>query len=349
MLDAGATVHTVDMRRTPWHPANGTAIAQLRRLIAKRDPRVVHGHSSVAGVLARAATDSPDVARFYTPNGLATGRAARVIERRFGARTDRLIAVSASEASRAIDLGLVPQERVTVIPNGIDLSPPAVNTMNLRAHLGLPADTPLVGCVARLVPQKAPEQFVRACHGVARVRSDVHFVLIGSGPLQARVDAEVSAAALGSHFHQLNYLADAWAVLGQLDVFLLPSAFEGGPYTPLEAMRAGVPVVLSDVIGNRDVVEHGITGFVTPFGADGQTAAAVLNLLGDAMLRRSVAEAAVDRLRRHFDVKVMGQSLNRLYAETSATVASATRRSTRRLPQPASASSINAFDAKAAQ
>jgi glycosyltransferase involved in cell wall biosynthesis len=349
MSEAGAVVHRVDMRRTPWHPANGRAVAEIRRLIAHREPQLVHGHSSVGGALARASCTSPDVRRFYTPNGLASGRVPRMIERRLGRRTDQLIAVSASEARRVIELGLVPESRVTIIPNGIELCPAPVEADDLRARLGLPKGTPLVGCIARLVPQKAPEQFVRICRDVALSRPDVHFLIIGGGPLQAGVDAEVQSAGLGSRFHQLEYLAEAWAALGQMDVFVLPSAFEGGPYTPLEAMRAGVPVVLSDVVGNRDVVEDGVTGFLSPFGASEQMAAAVVRLLGDEALRASVTDAATDRLRRHFDVRVMGASLNRLYAEASTDTGSRTRRRTRRLPQPASVSSTNAPDARASQ
>jgi glycosyltransferase involved in cell wall biosynthesis len=272
-----------------------------------------------------------------------------MIERWLGGRTDQLIAVSTSEARRALELGLVPESRLTIIPNGIELSPGRVEAVDLRACLGLPADTPLVGCVARLVPQKAPEQFVRICRDVGSARPDVHFLIIGGGPLQATVDAEVHSAGLGSRFHQLDYLADAWAALGQLDVFVLPSAFEGGPYTPLEAMRADVPVVLSDVVGNRDVVEHGVTGFLSPFGATNQMADAVVRLLDDEALRTSVTAAAADRLRRRFDVQVMGASLNRLYAEATADSGSRTRLRTRRLPQPASAFSTNAPDTRASQ
>jgi glycosyltransferase involved in cell wall biosynthesis len=272
-----------------------------------------------------------------------------MIERRLGRRTDRLIAVSASEGRRAVELGLVPESRLSIIPNGIELDPGHVEATDLRARLGLPERTVLVGCVARLVPQKAPEQFVRTCRDVGLARPDVHFLIIGGGPLQASVDAEVQSAGLSSRFHQLDYLADAWAALGQLDVFVLTSTFEGGPYTPLEAMRAGVPVVLSDVVGNRDVVEHGVTGFLLPFGASDQMAAAVVKLLNDEPLRTSVIGEAADRLRQRFDVRVMGESLNRLYADATADSGSRTRRRTRRLPQPASASSTNAPDARASQ
>jgi glycosyltransferase involved in cell wall biosynthesis len=346
LVEAGAVLHVMDMRRTPLHAANAAAVVALRRLVDRRQPDVVHGHSSVGGALSRAAVRADGTVRVYTPHGLARSRTALAIERQLGKRTDHLIAVSTSEGQQVLNLGLVPPGRVTVIPNGIDLAPPAVPTTDLRAHFGLPPATPLVGSIARLVPQKAPEQFVRACRRVAAQRPDVHFVYVGRGPLQDTLDHEVAEGRLGDRFHQLDYLVNAWAVLDQLDCFVLLSAFEGGPYTPLEAMRAGAPVVVSDVVGNRDAVEHGVTGLLAPFGSDDRAADAILQLLNDQHLRKAVVDEASARLQTRFDARLMGSRLNRLYADA---VASANRRSTRRLPQPASATSTKAPDDKAAQ
>jgi glycosyltransferase involved in cell wall biosynthesis len=316
--EAGATVHIVDMHRTPVHPANALAAARIAALIRKRAPDIVHGHSSVGGALARVAAWRTSSARLYTPNALSLSRASLAIERLLGRSTDRLIAASVSEADQVASLGLVPRQRIAVIPNGIDLTPPAPATTDLRAELALEPSAPLVGCVARLVAQKAPEQYVRACAAVARRRPDVHFLLIGMGPLQTSVDEEVKAGGLAGRFHQIPWLANAGAALGQLDAFVLPSRFEGGPYTPLEAMRAGVPVVVSDVVGNRDAVEDQVSGFVVEFGDSQRTASAILRLLDEPELAASMVAAAHERLRLSFDVAIMGAHLARVYEEVLA-------------------------------
>jgi glycosyltransferase involved in cell wall biosynthesis len=182
------------------------------------------------------------------------------VERLLGRWTERLIAVSDSEADLAVRLRLIAPERVSVIPNGIELDSSQGVAVDLRDRLGLAKSTPLVGSVARLVPQKAPEVFVQACAVVARHLPDVEFVLIGAGPQQDLVDAEVERADLGERWHQIRVLPDAGRVLGQLSAFVLLSRFEGCPYTPLEAMRAGTPVVLSRVVGSRDIVEDRVSG-----------------------------------------------------------------------------------------
>jgi glycosyltransferase involved in cell wall biosynthesis len=79
-------------------------------------------------------------------------------------------------------------------------------------------------------------------------------------------------------------------------------------------MRAGVPVVLSDVVGNRDTVEHGATGFLVPFGDADAASRAIITLLDDREVRAAIIGGATDRLRRDFDVHLMGQRLAALYA-----------------------------------
>lgn len=298
------------------------ALAGLRRLVVTTEPAVLHGHSSVGGALARltripgtgAGHRSAGRPRIvYTPNGLATGRPDEMVERALGPLTDRLVAVSDSEADRVRALRLVPAGRLAVIPNGIDPDEPAPGP-DLRRLLGLERRTPLVGTVARLVPQKSPATFVRVCARVARTVPAAHFVLIGMGPLQEEVDAEVDRAGLGHRWHQLRHLDRAAAVLDQLDVFVLASTFEGAPYTPLEAMRWATPVVLTDVVGSRDVVEDGRSGRLLPPGDVAGLGRAVVTLLGDPDGAARMGAAGRQRVRDRFDVRIMGARLAELYA-----------------------------------
>lgn len=306
-------MHPIDMRRMPVHPANLIAARKLRGLIQEILPDVVHGHSSVGGALARISAVGTQASAFYTPNGIPPGRLSRLIERLLGRLTTTFVAVSPSEATRAVDWKLVPPDRVAVVPNGIDLFIPDGHAPDIRDLAGIPAGVPLVGTVMRLVPQKAPELFVAVCAEVARARRDTHFLLIGLGPMQDTIDRKVSEAGLGDRWHQIPHLPEAAAALSQLDVFTLMSAFEGGPYTPLEAIRAGVPVVLTDVVGNRDVVEPGVSGIVAPFGDVRALAQAVIELLDDPAKAEILVRAARRRLEDRFDLNSMGVSMTDLY------------------------------------
>jgi glycosyltransferase involved in cell wall biosynthesis len=315
LAEAGATLHWVEMRRNPVHPKNATGVLRLRRLVHRLQPSLVHGHSSVGGAFARAAVWGTSVPDIYTPNGVAKSRPILMVEKVLAHRTSRFVAVSASEGERALSLGLTSPERLVVIPNGIDLAPRAPERFDLRKELQLHTDVPLVGTVSRLTHQKAPEDFVSICAEVGRTQPDVHFVLIGAGQLQPKIDQAVARAGLADRFHQIDFLPRASVAIEQMDVFVLASLFEGAAYTPLEAMLAGVPVVLSDVTGNMDTVEDGVSGRLLPFGDTGAMAEAVVALLGDAEARAALVEGARQRVQSHFDRRTMGARLDALYRE----------------------------------
>src|SRR5262249_34673479 len=151
------------------------------------------------------------------------------------------------------------------IPNGISLDV-VEKPLALRTVLGIPADAPVVGTISRLVPQKAPLDFIACCQLVHEIRPDTHFILIGDGPLQDDVDEWLGMWNHGGHFHQVTSMTGAASAAGSFDVFALLSRYEGAPYAPLEAMRAGVPVVVTDVVGSRDTVENGVSGHIVPPG-----------------------------------------------------------------------------------
>jgi glycosyltransferase involved in cell wall biosynthesis len=311
---AGAAVHIVEMRRMPLHLMNWRAAAQLTQLVRGLRPAVIHGHSAIGGALARTVPAGKQVRRVYTPNGLNQNPHVLRIERRLLQRTDRVVAVSASEGQLMREVGIADDTRLTVIPNAIELNQPS-SDIDLRAMLGLAPDTLLVGTLARLLPQKAPERFVECCRLVARQRPDVHFLLIGDGPLAPQVDALAAAPELSSRFTRIAELQGAAPALPQLDVFVLLSRFEGGPYAPMEAMRGGTPPVLSDAVGNVDVLGDDLSDLLVPDGEPARAAEIVLHLLDNELYRELMSLTAKSRVVEEFDVRAMGRNYTRFYTE----------------------------------
>jgi glycosyltransferase involved in cell wall biosynthesis len=313
MAAAGGNLHVTPMRRSPANVRNASAVARVRHLIRTVHPDAVHGHSAVGGALARLSAIGTEARRVYTPNGLLRSRRAIAIERGLGRITDAFVAVSETEGEVAARLGVAAPERISVIPNGIELDDPGPPVVDLRARLCIDHATPLVGTIARLAPQKAPEVFIRACAQIGAAMPDARFVLIGEGPLARLVEAEIAASGLDGRLLRLGGVHGAATVLPQLDVFVLASRYEGGPYAPLEAMRAGTPVVLTEVTGSRDTIEHGRSGLFAPCDDPPALAAQVIRLLGDPALRRRLAEGGRNRLVQSFDVLVMADRLAELY------------------------------------
>lgn len=312
---ASARVVPVEMGRGRDAHRNLTATWALRSLIRRVRPDVIHAHSSIGGVVARLATLSMPTPLVYTPHGVSRAPWALSIERSLRDRVDRFIAVSASEAAFAIRQGLADPDRVVVIPNGIELEGvDVVKSCRLRERIGIARDVPLVGCIGRLTWQKAPEVYVAACARVHAHRPDAHFVLIGSGELQEPVERAIADADLTDRFHLLPYLENASACMHELDLYVLPSRFEGGPYTPLEAMRARTPVIVTDTDGNRDAVNHRVTGLVVPCDDAVALGDAIRQILADPELARTYAQAGWDALTR-FDVRAMAARTEAVYTD----------------------------------
>jgi glycosyltransferase involved in cell wall biosynthesis len=310
----GAAVHLVPMRRSLVSPRNGLALARIVRLIRRHRPDVVHGHSSIGGAIARMASAATRTPCVYTPNGLFPWLSAMAVERVLGRATDVFIASSHSEAQLAGQLRLVPRERIAMVPNAIEMCEPPPTQVDLRSKLGVGRDTPIVGSVARLAPQKAPEVFVRACGIVARRQPDVRFVLVGDGPLEAEVLAEIERAELGERFLLVQSCNEGPSLMEQFDVFVLTSRYEAGAaFAPMEAMRAGTPVVLTDVTGNHDAIEHGRSGLFVEPEDPCATADAVLRLLAEPALRVSMAKEARQLLEERFDIAVVAGRLAGVY------------------------------------
>ncbi len=311
-LALGARVERIEMGRSRAAHRSLTAIASLRRLIRLTSPDIVHGHSSIGGAVARLAAWTLPVPVVYTPHGVSRSRLALVLERRLGARSDRVIAVSASEREFLLVSGLAREDQVIVIPNGIELEPPPSPTPGLRAQLAVGDDVPLVGCVGRLTWQKAPEVYLQACALTHRAIPDAHYVLIGCGPLQQRIEAAIEARGLAERFHLLPGFPNAGAALSELDLYVLASRFEGGPYTPLEAMRGRTPVIVSDAAGNRDTVVDGVSGLIVAQDDPVALSESMIAVLSDPGLSERLVRGALDHLPR-FDVATMAEATTDLY------------------------------------
>lgn len=317
----GATVHRVEMWRFPLHPGNALAVLTVARLVRRLRPDVVHGHAGMGGAVARVAATlaATGAHRIYTPNGLLPSRLAMLLERVLAAMTDTLVAVSDSEATLLRTRSFRTRGQVVTIPNAIDPDRiPAPLSPSLRERLGLAPDRPLVGLLGRMAAQKAPDVFVGSMAIVLETLPDAFAVLIGGGPDVAAVERQIDDLGLRSSIHRIDGIWPADGALLEMDVLVQPSRWEGAPYVPLEAMRAGTALVLSDCVGNVDVVVDGVSGRIVPVDDPAALADAITDLLADPVARERMKVAATARLREEFTLERMGSSYAVLYAQAAA-------------------------------
>ena len=326
LLAGGVPVSLVVMQRSISLKGDLRAGLDLARLIRQETPDILHTHSSKAGVLARvAALRAP--ARpvvVYTPNAFAflgdrralTRWAFRQVERWLGRlATDALICVSRSELELARQERIVPDDRLALVENAIDAQRfQDIGSLSFsRTELGLDPGRPLVGYIGRLVEQKGLTDLLRSARLLKDAAVEAQFVLVGEGGMESALRRLADEIGLADNVVFLGYRDDVPRILGALDVFVLPSRYEGLPYTLMEAMAAGCPVVATDVIGSRDLVQSGETGLMVPPGDPQAFAAAIITLLNDPEKRKRLGQAAAAAILARPTPQEMAQRVVELY------------------------------------
>ncbi|HXG05457.1 MAG TPA: TIGR03088 family PEP-CTERM/XrtA system glycosyltransferase, partial [Candidatus Binatia bacterium] len=208
----------------------------------------------------------------------------------------------------------IPGERVTTIHNGVDTHRFAEGDREgAREALGLPAGAPVVGTVGRLDPVKDHARLVAAFRAVVAERPDALLLIVGDGPLRDDLQQAVAAAGLERSVRLLGERDDIPRVLAALDVFTLPSLAEGISNTILEAMATGLPVVATNVGGNPELVEDGVTGRLVEPRRTEALAAALLGYVNDPVLARLHGKAGRQRCVTEFSLDRMAARYLALY------------------------------------
>ncbi len=179
--------------------------------------------------------------------------------------------------------------------------------------LGLPAGAPTLVCVASLTEQKGQGYLLEAMRAIRSELPEARLILVGRDRGKTDLAALAREKGLGESVIFLGARDDIPLVMAASDVSVLPSLREGLPMSLLESAAASLPVVATDVGGIPEVVEDGRGGILVPPREPGPLAEAVLTLLRDPERRRSMGEAARERVEREFDVRVMTARIQDLY------------------------------------
>jgi glycosyltransferase involved in cell wall biosynthesis len=291
------------------HPlADCRALGALRELIARYRPALVHAHGSKALLLTGLATRGAGVPAVHTAHGWPfhpgqnpLSRWTQVQALRYAMRdAAAIVAVSQATRQQGLAAGLGRPEQYHVIPPGAELDrftvAPEVRPA-IRQALGLPPEAVVVGSVMRLSPQKAPFDLIAAAALVCRQWPQVHFVIVGGGPLQGAVQAAIQAAGLSDRVHLTGPRTDIPELMSAFDMFALSSRWEGLPIVYAEAGAAGLPVVGTAVDGAAELIAHEVTGLLTPPGDPAQLAACLSALIADPERRQIMGQAACRQVR----------------------------------------------------
>jgi glycosyltransferase involved in cell wall biosynthesis len=282
--DEGNMDHLADSLRVrpvlvPWMRRNPSwrdipALVSLVRILRRERPQIVHTHAAKGGTLGRVAALLAFPTRSRRPillhtyhghslTGYFSPHVAAVylrIEQALARFCDRLISVSDEVRDELVAMGVAPASKFDVIPLGFDLAPFTANgsarseaRATVRAELGIPQDATLITLIARLVPIKRVDRFLRVASALADVPG-VRFLVVGDGELREQLADTVEARRLGDRLTWAGFRRDMPAVCFASDVVVQTSDNEGTPVSLIEAQAAGVPVVSTRVGGTSSVV-----------------------------------------------------------------------------------------------
>jgi glycosyltransferase involved in cell wall biosynthesis len=260
-------------------------------------------------------------------------RGARHVERLLHSRMTA-IAGNCNAILRELVAEGVPKAKLRLIYNGIEPSGRAQGKDKARATLDLDANA-LVGIVvANLIPYKGHRDLIEALALAApKLPPAWRMLCVGAdNDLRPELEALAAAKGLAGNLRFLGQRFDVGRLLEAADFGVLPSrANEGFSNAILESMRAGLPMIVTDVGGNAEAVVHDETGFVVPPADPPALAAALLHVAQDPTLRRKLGEAGRERMARYFTLDACVARYRALYDEL---LDSRNERSDKRMGQP---------------
>nr|WP_298151230.1 glycosyltransferase [uncultured Pseudoxanthomonas sp.] len=297
------------------------ALRRARALIRQSPGAVIHTHNAMAHYYAVLATlGLPVKCRINTRHGMGgrtrSGRQEWLYRQslRF---TDYAVAVCEAARQRFAADGMRPRRALLAVPNGIRLERfrPAddVARQALVAELGLPPGSRIIGTVGRLQPVKDHALLLRAFAKVRMQVPEAALVIVGDGPLRAALEAQAEQAGLSDAVRFMGDRHDVPRLLTGMEVFALSSASEGYSVALLEACASSLPIVATDVGGNREIVRHGINGRLVPSGDTAAIATALIALLRGGEQAAAMGRAGYAWAQAEASFRTMAERYHGLY------------------------------------
>jgi len=297
---------------------------RLARLFGELRPEIVHTRNLAALEASIPAWYARVPIRVHGEHGRDVGdldgsnRTYRFVRRMHRPFVTQWVTVSRDLQRYLTDAIGVRASRVMHIVNGVDTAAfrPAPSAPRPPGYPFEPQHW-VCGAVGRLQPVKnqtlLAHAFVQALERAPALRTRLRLVIVGDGPLRAEIDAILARGGARDLAWLPGVRDDVAPILGTFDAFVLPSLAEGISNTVLEAMASGLPVIASDVGGNRELIEPGVTGSLVPVGDVDALATRLLDYACDPQAAQAAGWAGRARTERLYSLDAMVAQYTALY------------------------------------
>lgn len=241
------------------------ALNELNKIIRQISPDIVHCHSSKAGAIGRISAKVSGIKKiYYTPHAYIMQNPSinkikkiiftnieRVLSRHC---TTKTINVSNGEKNFAEKLNIDKNIKFQVIYNGVDEEITHGNIVQLKKELDIEEEDIVVGVAARMDDQKDPFTFIKIAEKVSSKNENIKFIYIGDGEYKNKIETYIAENSLEKNIKLLGFRNDTEQLLQIMDIYLVTSLYESMPYSLIEALKYGLPIVATNTIGNNEIV-----------------------------------------------------------------------------------------------
>lgn len=318
--DGAPRIFRVEIPRHPHPLRHGAAVARIGAVYRRFEPSVVHAHGSQGGAVARLARIArPGTPLVFTPHNYAftnyfTSRLERglyrSIEIALAPLASRVICVC--EAERRVAASVGQKKRTRVVYNGIEPLATAAPDPDMAR---LKERGPLICSVAELQAPKGVTSLIAAMPKILERFPSANLFVAGEGVERQALERQVAELGIAASVHLPGSIVNVPGLLGVCDVFVQPGWSESFPYSILEAMSVGLPIVATDVGGIGEAIEDGVTGRLVPAKDAPSLARAIIDLLSAPDQANSLAAAARDRMLSRFRLDQMVEGTLAVYRE----------------------------------
>jgi glycosyltransferase involved in cell wall biosynthesis len=285
---------------------------------------IVHAHGTRAMSNVFWAARKAELPLIYTVHGwsfhpdqnLFIRKARELSENFLTSKANTTICVSKSNERDGIER--FNMKRSTVIYNAVDLDKfnPENKFKDIRAEFGIANNKTIIGFIVRITVQKDPFTMIKAMKIVADTTDDVVLLMVGDGDLKAKTMQLAEELKIGDRIIFESFRSDIPDILNAIDIYCLPSLWEGFPIGILEAMAMRKCVVSSPVDGNIEVVTHNETGLLVETGLPEKLAEALLYLHNNKELQQRIAQNSYEFIKTNFGIHRLVKSVEEIYRNT---------------------------------
>lgn len=310
-------ISTVFLDKGKFSPSTLTG---LLRLIKYEKPHVLHLHGYGATTFGRLASLFTGVPNIVHEHAVLPKQPLyqTIIDKLLSPLTTKALAVSTQVYDFMHDVRQESRKKLETLIIGIPLNefqaPPPSQVTATREQLGIKPEEQVVCTIGRLDTQKGQTYLLRAAPAILQAFPTARFLIVGDGPDLVKLQAIAQTEGVADRVIFTGLRRDVPALLALSDVVAIPSVFEGGPLTLLEAMNLGKPVVGTPVGFMADLITEGESGLLVPCQNSSQLAEKIILLLNDPQLAKTIGNKAKN-ICQDYDISHSQQRLREIYRE----------------------------------